>query len=553
MNSYYQAVKNVMNHGERFKRLDLRAESDFKCVMELFGGEKNVKEMFPFLYQRALAASNSLRSDCLGENDTGVNDRVLLCDLSMKNNRAYSYGFGTLTKAATQIYTIITIFKNEEMIGRNFGFWNGTNECIIDSTADISGANADDKIKAVIQMTYTLEGSNLLESVIADSEELEIVDDPISSLTVAHPSTTNYVKLDPILMPDQKEGDVIVRDSKEGSKQLTYVNVCYDRAPENGESINYAFGSTRIGKTQQQIYLDLRGSFKLADDCTFKKFNSFNGGITMARGGMASYRSLVNESYFSINEAANEVSFAFPTDWSTKIPSTSLAGRELSCIDFQIKFTFNDKRDKTKPEGEDRNWMITASSITPTIPSETSTSFVQLPKVKLNWGCVEESMLVTMADGTQKPIKELSVGERLKTGTEKDAAVTKIIRGQEDELIVLRARGGENLKVSAFHPILTDSGMKCALDVSPADKLVDENENLLDIDAIYEIQGDFTVYNVELENEDSFICAGYFVGDNEMQADVMNPVQKAERVPQEYVDEAKKVAGYFLNMAEKLD
>ena len=65
--------------------------------------------------------------------------------------------------------------------------------------------------------------------------------------------------------------------------------------------------------------------------------------------------------------------------------------------------------------------------------------------------CVEASTLVLMADGSQRPIRDLRIGDlvRTETGT---AHIRDIIKGRESELIRIGLAQGGNLVASANHP-----------------------------------------------------------------------------------------------------
>ena len=73
--------------------------------------------------------------------------------------------------------------------------------------------------------------------------------------------------------------------------------------------------------------------------------------------------------------------------------------------------------------------------------------------------CVDASTLVLMADGSQRPIRDLRIGDlvRTETGT---AHIRDIIKGREPELVRIGLAQGGNLVATGNHPLFTDKGVK---------------------------------------------------------------------------------------------
>ena len=84
--------------------------------------------------------------------------------------------------------------------------------------------------------------------------------------------------------------------------------------------------------------------------------------------------------------------------------------------------------------------------------------------------CVEASTLVLMADGSQRPIRDLRIGDlvRTETGT---AHIRDIIKGREPELVRIGLAQGGNLVATGNHPLFTDKGVKRCSEVVVDDRL----------------------------------------------------------------------------------
>ena len=554
MSRYDTLVNTILNASDsgegtlqRAVTLDLRDETHFQCVMELFGGEEHVRSEFPQLYSRAMKARQSQPPAC--EAGDGTVDREVICDLAATEEQAiYSFGLTSLREAADEIYSTMNLYSNGKLVKRSFSFEFDCHRAEVDCLSDpIPGLCGE--IRSELHVTWTPKGSDTLHSAVLESRvEYESVEDPVASAVFEHPAADNYTQLTPIPLNVPNPPAVAVRPSRRGPAQLSYINVCYDRAPENGESVNYAYGDTRIGTQQQRIFLDVRGRFSLAEKCTFRRINSISIGLDLGSGGSAIYRSLIDQSKnITVDQDKGVISFAFPTDWSVDIPSRKLAGREMSYLDAAIEFTYLDGRPADPADHKERAALVTASSAVSKNPSLSKTNhFVQLAPIKLNWGCVEAHTLVQMADGSEKMVSQMKIGDRVFTPEHRPEQVINIVRGVEPELYAVRAVGGRTLLLTADHPIYTTAGVKTAMELTPVDELLMADGRRAGIDALYMIQGDFQVYSLELETGRCIICNGYQTGDLRMQGELMCGEHPAGDGPSpERQDEAEKLARFF--------
>lgn len=553
MGKYEALVQDILKSSNslgqssrRFVMLNLREETHFQSVMELFGGEEHVRKELPGLYQRALNAKQSpLKSQ---EQEDGVVDHAVICDLSITTDHtAYSFGLSSLKDTAQEIYSIMSIYQGDTLVGRNVSFEFNCHRAELDCLTP-EPINIHEGMRSVLHVTWTPQESNALRSMVLEAEALETVEDPVENAVFDHPVKTNFTQLTPVPLNIPNPPSVEVRPSVKGDKPLPYVNVCYRRAPEANESVNYAYGDTRIGQQQQRIFLDIRGSFSLKENCTFLGMSHVTAGLELGSGGSAIYSSRIEQTVnFQVSADKQNISFAFPTDWSVDIPSKKLAGRELSYVDVMMEFKYMDKRSEDPDEHKERLAIITASSSISHSSSLNQTKhFVQLDPVKLNWGCLGAQTMIRMENGAERQVCEISVGDKVSSPTCGFTTVTQIYSGSEPELYVLRAVGGRTLQVTADHPVLVGTGgYKAAADITPADQLVLEDGSLADIEALYTIQGDFKVYSLKLAEESPLCCDGYQTGDYEIQGKVMCP-DLSGRVPsRERLEEVETLKKYF--------
>lgn len=530
----------------RFAMLDLRQETHFQSVMELFGGETHVRAALPGLYQRALNARAA--SPSANDAEGGVVDHAVICDLfATKDKSAYTFGLSSLKKPAQEVYSIMSIYIGDTRIGRNATFEFNCRRAELDCLSS-PVPDPQEGLRSVLHVTWTPIGSDALRSMVLEAEALETVEDPVANAVFEHPVKTNFTQLEPVPLNIPNPPKVEVRPCKKGPKELPYVNVCYRRAPESGESVNYAYGEAWIGQ-QQRIFLDIRGRFTLKEGCTYLKMENTAAGLELGSGGSTIYISRVDkDANFTVSENGREITFAFPTDWGTGIPSKKLSGREKSYVDVRIEFSYRDERSKIPSEHKERRAIITASSQVPPNPpkEEESEHFVQLDPVKLNWGCVADDTMIRMASGEERRVCELRVGDRVYSPVCGNSTVTTIYSGEEAELYVFRAAGGRALRVTADHPVYVGTGgYKAAADITPADQLVLEDGTPADIEALYTVEGNFRVYSLELAEESPICCNGYQTGDYQQQGKLMCPDICGEGPSQELLAEVEVLKDFF--------
>ena len=166
-----------------------------------------------------------------------------------------------------------------------------------------------------------------------------------------------------------------------------------------------------------------------------------------------------------------------------------------------------------------------------------------------------------MADGSQRPIRDLRIGDlvRTETGT---AHIRDIIKGRESELIRIGARAkAGNLVASANHPLFTDKGVKRCSEVVVGDRLRTESgcvaiesielaphepatSNLTLGKAIRCVSHDFEVYNLVLDGSSVFFANGLLVGDDNEQGRLMcssDEIRSSASVPAELLAEAERL------------
>lgn len=134
-----------------------------------------------------------------------------------------------------------------------------------------------------------------------------------------------------------------------------------------------------------------------------------------------------------------------------------------------IKYpSINQFRQIVKSVRDSANWN---NKPAPTITFECT------PKVH---GCMHGSTLVSLADGSQKQIKDLSVGELIlaynidTSMVEVDAVTHTIVAELEKDWCELTFDSGASLKCTIDHPVLTTIGYIAARDLDETHDIIGE-------------------------------------------------------------------------------
>ena len=147
----------------------------------------------------------------------------------------------------------------------------------------------------------------------------------------------------------------------------------------------------------------------------------------------------------------------------------------------------------------------------------------EIPPLMLMWGCVEEDALVCLRDGSLRRMKELRIGEQIRSVDGSHAVVGNIWKGMEEKpCLTLSLEDGSRLMVTGGHPMYTDQGWKKAGDLRQGDRLQTVAGRYLLVVSIEYVQYEKYVYNLSLESDgDSethvFFANGIAVGDMEQQ------------------------------------
>ncbi len=141
----------------------------------------------------------------------------------------------------------------------------------------------------------------------------------------------------------------------------------------------------------------------------------------------------------------------------------------------------------------------------------------EMPFLIIAWGCLEESTEILMDDGTNRKIKDILIGDRVKTTDGKAAAVKNVWYGTDERLFRITAEHGISVAATYDHPFLSENGWKRPSEMRVGDTLIDASGNMAAIAKIEEIHGKFNVVNLEFEEPAIIVANGLRTGDYDAQ------------------------------------
>ena len=164
-------------------------------------------------------------------------------------------------------------------------------------------------------------------------------------------------------------------------------------------------------------------------------------------------------------------------------------------------------------------------------------SYTNLLPIRFYWDCLAKGTLITMADGSEKPIENVRVGEKVKTldGTN---IVRDIVKRKEDEaMIVIKTEKGKEIKSTLSHPFMTVDGPIPANYISSGTELRTENGTCKVITACAEFFGICDVYNLILDKKGvMFFANGAASGDFNMQSTLPKEIARSFIAPEWLTD-----------------
>jgi hypothetical protein len=154
---------------------------------------------------------------------------------------------------------------------------------------------------------------------------------------------------------------------------------------------------------------------------------------------------------------------------------------------------------------------------------------------RTNLGCFEYHTPIRMADGTDREINEIKIGDMVWNPlTKKGYKVERTTNGPEREKLVVIKSGDLALRVTTKHPVPTRRGIKQAIDITTDDEIQDKDGNWKKISQIRRESARLPVINLFLATQSNDPADHAVLADGVVAGDLFLQEQiEAERVKAE--------------------
>lgn len=260
-----------------------------------------------------------------------------------------------------------------------------------------------------------------------------------------------------------------------------------------------------------RLGVPFRGKLTLKDNCVFASDISTRC-ILIRKGEQGGAVQMQYQDYFENKFLCNgkrEVSMSMDA-WT--VPYLEPGGMKKAEYDYRQDFIM---KIKTGNVTKSLTAVITSDK------SEERALYNQILPLIILWGCLEETARIAMADGSEKEIRNIRAGEKIRGSDGSIGIVRNVWTGLEtDPCIRLRLKDGRSLLMTQNHPVLTEQGMKRADRLVLQDKVMTGDGAYRQIEALEQEDYQGTVYNLSLEGfrqEEGLLANGIAAGDMECQ------------------------------------
>jgi hypothetical protein len=176
---------------------------------------------------------------------------------------------------------------------------------------------------------------------------------------------------------------------------------------------------------------------------------------------------------------------------------------------------------------------------------------LELPKIKIKWGCFAKNTKIMLADGSEKEITMINKEDYILGENGTALQVTGIVSGMEEKIINICTTTGRKLGVTESHPIKTNRGILRAKDVMVED-LVSCISGEEEVEFTYFSEYQDEVYSLCTDGGSQLIVAnGIWAGNLDMQNDPAVLTKKKPLLEEKVIETAKQFKELLKYMEEQ--
>ena len=515
---------------------DLSREDHRDVFFSQYGGEEVFKRECPLLYDALWRKSGAGQQERLDGYLVGPRDCMEVSDIAYDPN--------------TVVSTNVTGRYTREMLGVDLmgKFMDITNGQILESMA-VFDENITD-----IENTMKVNAGRLIQS---DDRELQTQAEFFCAEVNAQgelcaQSTKVYSNILKVEGTKYIVKAVTVESPKPKDKSHKYTELLYDRDADRGETADYPkYTGVRLALGQDvyvkihipaKITIELNDEFEFivdeADKIKGIYFKDFEMKIWSLDNGTVVFNKddLAKNIIVTYKEKEkNKITYEFPSDWEHLMKMKIVSAVMLA--DFSCILPIKCKHGSMKYE--EGQVTIVVSSDLDTESEDPANEKVK--KIHIKFGCLGKDTRILMADGSERAIEDIRIGDLAQNMDGMPIRVTNIISGMEAEMVYVKTMGNKEILMTEGHPVrVRRDGSICtvrAVDLNGADLFLtkDGEEELR---YIYMKPYNDRVYNLEFDGEEFLYANGFSVGDFDMQ----NHMPREKTTKREYSFDTKPVA-----------
>jgi hypothetical protein len=566
------SANSKLNTCKNFYVADYSNADDAAYILELYGGEENLKNNYPLVYEcflRTVERDTKLTKST--ENQTKPSDSIMMSSPVLFKNEAKSQITAFLTdpdltiqdlnngktarnwKSANITAKYVNRYKPSIPSPSVSHFGENTNQFHFPSSAVFSneGLAKDSALKVILN---GIDPNGFMKTMTKNSLAALVNVPMVSKFSVEHPKSA--FNNNPVIM--------LYGRSRRNSE--SYINADYYNDGFEGEY----YTNQPIGDKFKTL-MPMKGEIVFAQNCKLTKDSvlfkpSTEGYLTRSVISVGSPIVATHFDEYNDQQAYQKMNSCFELNVKDNIPTVTfdIKGNSKNGLPLNSVNWYSDvegvsawsnfsvvyhlmagfELDVTDPNNNKCVVEITIISCEKNkLPpgqkyyqSENSLT-VFVPPIKVYWGCFARDTLVHLENGTQKHIDELAVGDKVITYGGHTATFQENISGEEKEILKISTDKGA-IRLTGSHPVMKADGTIINAElIKKGDVLAGDSGNHTVSEVSQEDYNDI-VFNPAFEESSDdgvFIIAnGFYCGDfysqnktPEMQAFELNEEDKA--------------------------
>ncbi len=475
------------------KYFDLSDEKHRQVVNAFFIEESIMQEQYPILYK---SYSNAAEQGLEDVSYQGFCDGAVIyySQYNDDSKTISASGMVALKSNAKKMFISLSIMDGDRIIGQKVHAYTNRTMADIQCETDAIESSSQNYM-AYLYVVWEEANSQKLCCMATQSHEIEV-----SSQISVRDAVKKITVYDPTKNPHEPY------DNEAGLPTKECITVAYNRA-YSSQLTDYYYAIQVYGKDNLSVHFPIRYLIELADGYTFKQTSDLQS-VLLASGGTVFCNNLEMVKIDTSNEGRIEVTF--DDDWKNAVPAS--VKNENRYYDLHISHDLI-----LLHNGRLCMCKVSLSSLETMVSKMTKEdkSKIELAKLYLLWGCLAEGTKILMADGSEKKIQDISVGDKLRNSKGDTVSVTDIIIGTEKCIYRIYMESGKQISASLLHPFAAEQGDVLLRDFNGNTKLkVKDGEQYIyeSIINCYPEKYDGKVYSLELEDngmEKTIIADGF--------------------------------------------